>query len=122
MISKTKIKLRARNKTNPEVSETISLALKNKNWMHIAKLISSSTKQYSVVNLLYIDKNSSAGDTIIVPGKVLSKGNITKKIRICALSISKQAYEKLKESKSEFYTLSREISTNHKAEGIKILK
>lgn len=122
MISNTKIKLKLRKKTNNELVETIRLAIKNKHWIQIAHMLSGPTRKYARLNLSEIDKDSKIGDTLIIPGKVLSKGELTKKIRICALSISKQAEEKLKQAKSEFFQLSHEIKKNPKAEGIKILK
>lgn len=121
MISKTGLKARARRKTNPELVQTISLAIKNSHWREIAKILSGSTRKHSQVNLSEIDKHSAAGDTIIVPGKVLSKGELTKRIRICALSISSEAKEKLKSTKSEFAYLAEEIRKNSEAEGIKII-
>ena len=122
MISKTKIKLRLRRKTNPELAETIQFANKSPPWKELAQILSRSTKKYSSINLWDIEKQTSAGDTIIIPGKVLSSGEVTKKLRICALSISEKAKEKLKASKSEFVTIKEEIIKNPKAEGIKIIK
>ena len=121
MLSKTKIKLRIRKKTNPELAETIIFASKAPKWLQIAKILSSSTRKQAALNLSEIDKHSKAGDTIIIPGKVLGKGDLTKKVKICALSISEQAKEKFKETKSEFITLIHEIKTNPKAEGIKLM-
>jgi len=122
MISQTKIKDRLRNKTNPELVETIALAKKNKSWLTIANILASSTRKQSKVNLSRIDKETKAGDTIIIPGKVLSSGSISKKLRICALSISQSALEKLKETKSESVSIIEEIQKNPKAEGVKILR
>ncbi|MDO8509186.1 MAG: 50S ribosomal protein L18e [Nanoarchaeota archaeon] len=122
MISKNKLKIRLRKKTNPELAETIRLAVKNSDWSKIAQILSASTRQFSAVNLSRINEESKAGDTLVIPGKVLSKGNLTKKLKICALAISVQAKEKLKESKSDFVYLAQEIKTNPKAEGIKIIR
>ena len=122
MLSKTKIKSNTRKKTSQELVETIKLATKNPNWRQIADTVSRSRSNYSAVNLKDIDKNATEGDTIIVPGKILSQGEITKKIRLCALSISKEAKEKLKNTKSEFFHLMHEIKNNPKAEGIKIVR
>lgn len=121
-ISKTKIKSRIRKKTNPILIDTIREASKNKEWFKVAKKLASSNSNYSSLNLSQIDKESSEGDTIVIPGKVLSEGDITKKLKICALSISESALKKLKESKSEFVPLIDEIKSNKKAEGIKILE
>ncbi len=122
MISKTKLKRRAGKKTNPILVETISGALKNQNWREIAKLLSASARKNISVNLFEIDKQTKIGDTVIIPGKVLSKGNVTKKIRICALAISETAKEKLKETKSEIVSILEEITKNPQAEGVKVLR
>ncbi|MCX8159208.1 MAG: 50S ribosomal protein L18e [Candidatus Pacearchaeota archaeon] len=121
-ISKTKLKERARKKTNPEIKATILAIAKNPNWLKYAKIISSPTRKHFSVNLSEIDKISSVGDTILVPGKVLSSGKLTKKIKICSFFISKQAKDKLKETKSEWSSILKEINHNTKAEGIKIIK
>ena len=122
MISNTKIKLRGSRKTNPVLKETILAARKNPAWNTVAKLLSSSTRNYSSKNLKEIDSQVSAGDTVIIVGKVLSKGELTKKLRICALSVSEKAQEKIRAQKSELVSIQEEIAKNPKAEGIKILK
>lgn len=122
VVSKTKIKLRIRNKSNSELAETIRLANNNKAWNKIAFILSGATRNYSSINLKEIDKKTTAGDTVIIPGKVLSTGSLTKKVRICALGISAVAKEKLKESKSEFASILDEIKSNLKAEGIKVIQ
>ena len=121
MLSKTKINERTRRKTNPYLEETIRLALKHENWIAIAKFLSGPTRKYESINLSQIEEKTKLGDTVLIPGKVLSEGNITKKIRICALSISYPAKEKLKSSKSEFATIAEEIKKNPKAEGVRVI-
>jgi len=120
-ISKTKIKEHLRKKTNPELVETIRLASKSKSWMPIAKQLANSTRKQSSVNLDEINKKTTAGDTVLVLGKVLAVGELTKKVRICSLGISKSARDKLKSSKSEAVTILEEIKKNTRAEGLKIL-
>lgn len=121
-LSKTKIKNRASKKTNPDTVETLQLALKNKAWHDVAKIISGPTRNYSSKNLFEIDKEAKANDIIVIPGKVLSKGELTKKVKIAALSFSEKAQEKAKQSKSELVTILEEIKKNPKGEKIKILR
>lgn len=121
-LSKTKIKKHLRNKTSSELISTIMEAKKHKPWLVLAKMLSSSTRKYPSVNLDELEKITTAGDTILVPGKVLGIGNISKKIRICALGFSASALEKLKTSKSEAVSILEEIKKNTKAEGIRIIK
>ena len=122
MISKTKIKKRLKRKTNPEIVETILAAKKNEYWNKITQIISGSTRKYSSVNLNEIERKTKEGDTVVVIGKVLGSGNVSKKIRICAISFSESAKDKLKVKKSELVTILEEIKKNPKAEGIKILR
>jgi|SRR3989338_424383 len=122
MKSKTKIEKQLKRKINPELVETIIKAKKNDKWLGIASLLSAPRKLKISVNLEKIEKESKEGDTIIVPGKVLSQGDISKKIRIAALSFSQQAREKLKNRKCEIVTIKEEISKNKEAKGVKILR
>ncbi len=120
--SNVKFKNQLKRKTNPFLIEIIKKAGKIKEWRRVAEILSGSTKKYSRVNLLELDKNTDAGDTVVVLGKVLSKGDLTKKIKICALSFSQNAIDKIKKNKSEAILLLEEISKNPKAEGIKIIQ
>tara|TARA_Y100000310_G_scaffold284177_1_gene306803 strand:- start:13070 stop:13438 length:369 start_codon:yes stop_codon:yes gene_type:complete len=122
MISKTKLKVRLKRKTNPELEETIALALKNPEWISISKILSGSTRAQSKINLGDIESQTKVGDTVLVPGKVLSLGEITKKIRIAALGISAQAKEKLSKTKSEFISIKSEIQKNPKAQGVTLIR
>ncbi len=119
--SKTHIKEKARRKTNPSLVETITLARKSKYWHALAHSISGPSRKHAAVNLDTIEKQTKAGDTVIIPGKVLASGDITKKVRISSLSISKAALEKIKKVKGEYVSLAEEIKKNPKAEGIKVL-
>lgn len=121
MISKTKIGKRIGRKANKEIVEVIKEAKKNEGWMKIAQKISGSNRKYSSVNLKEIELETKVGDTVLIAGKVLSSGKITKKIRVCALGFSDNAIEKLGEHKCEIVTILEEIKKNPKAEGIKVL-
>lgn len=121
-VSRTKIKGRISNKTNSALAETIRLALNNSAWKKIAQILSNSTREYSSVNLKEIDALAKEGDTILIPGKVLASGDISKKVRICSLSISASAREKLKRTKSEYASIAEEIKINKKAEGVKVIQ
>lgn len=121
-LSKTKIKSRVSKKTNPVLVETLQAAIRNPAWNDVAKILSGPTRKQSSLNLFEIDKQTKAGDTVVIIGKVLSKGELTKKVRICALSISEKAQEKLKPTKSEAVSILEEITKNKKMEGVKILR
>ena len=95
MKSKTKIEKQTKRKLNPELVETIRLAKKNEKWLEVASILSSPRRERLNINLDKIDKEIKAGETIIIPGKVLSLGEIDKKFKIAALNFSEKAKEKL---------------------------
>ena len=51
------------------------------------------------VNLTKLEAHTKENDNVLVPGKVLGAGSITKKLNIAAISYSKDASEKLKAAK-----------------------
>ncbi|MEK6825810.1 MAG: hypothetical protein AABY00_03415 [Nanoarchaeota archaeon] len=121
LVSKTKVKRHLAIKTHPHLQLAIRAGLKNKAWLALTKKIAGSTRLQPALNLDDIDEKTSAGDTIVVPGKILANGDLTKKLKLVSLSISAHAKEKLKKTKSEWTPLYQEIQSNSKAEGVKIL-
>jgi large subunit ribosomal protein L18e len=122
MKSKTKIQKQVSRKKNLELVETIILAKKHPKWLEIAGALSGSTRTRIQINLDKIDKNSKAGEIIVIPGKVLSMGEITKKIKVVAFNFSENAKEKLKNAGCEVISIKDEIQKNKDAKGVKILK
>jgi len=122
MKTKTKIDKQIKNKKNSEIVDTILLAKKQDGWLAVASILSGPKNRYVKVNLNKINKEVKDGDIVVVPGKVLSLGEIEHKIKVVALSFSKQAEKKLKEKKCEISGLIEEIKTNPKAQGVKIVK
>jgi ribosomal protein L18E len=116
-ISKSKIEKRMKHKMDSELVGTI-IKLKKTN-PAVAKELAKPKRRWSAINLKDIDMIE--GDVIIV-GKVLSAGELEKKKKIVAWSISKKALEKLKESKSSFTLIKEEIKKNPELKGYNILK
>ena len=122
MKTKTKISKQEERKTNPGLVETIRAGKKHKAWMQLAGILASSRKNWRSANLNEIEKETKLGDIIAVPGKILSQGDVTKKIRVVAFSFSKKAKEKLLNSKTEIVSIIDEIKKNPEAKGVKFLK
>ncbi len=83
----------------------------------VAKDLERPRRIRRVVNLFKIDKYANEGDIVIVPGKVLGVGDLTKKITISALSYSKSALEKIKASGSKVIPLEEGV----KQKGVKLI-
>jgi len=84
-----------KKKTNSELAEAIYLAKKS-NLLELAKEISVSTRQQARINIGRI--NEIKEKVVIVPGKVLSLGEINEKKDVYALGFSKIAEDKLKKA------------------------
>jgi len=113
MKSKTLIEKQTKRKLNPELAETIIKA-KKANWIEVASLLSMPRRKRPDFNLFEINNKAKDGETVVVAGKVLSGGNIDKKIRVVAFSFSKIAEEKLKNDGIEYSKIKDEIEKNPK--------
>ncbi len=120
MISKIRMRKRARKKTNSDLVETLLLAEKNRLW-ELEKKLSMPARKRVALNIGEIDKEAKENENILVPGKVLGNGEISKKIRITALSFSSSAEEKLKKAKIQMFTIKEEIEKNKTLKGVRIL-
>ncbi|MEK6757758.1 MAG: 50S ribosomal protein L18e [Nanoarchaeota archaeon] len=120
--TKTKIEKQLQRKTNSELVETIIAAKKNDKWNSVAGILSGSRKIRVNLNLEDIDKKAKDGDIVVIPGKILSQGELNKKVKVVALNFSEKAKEKLLKSKHEVLTILEEIKKNPDAKGIKMLK
>lgn len=120
MKSKTKIEKQLKRKTNSVLVETIILAKKNKPWYKVAEILSTPTKKQPAVNVGELVKENS--EIVVVPGKVLSQGELDKKLKIVALSFSEGAREKILSAKGEAVSIIEEIKKNPSAKGVKILQ
>jgi large subunit ribosomal protein L18e len=120
-MNKTKIEKKLKRKTNPELVSTIISAKKNDKWLKVAHLISMPKRKQMAMNLGEINKQAKDGETIVICGKVLSVGELNKKVKVVALGFSKEAKEKLKKNKIEIAIIEEEIKKNKDAKNIHIL-
>ena len=122
MKTKSLIEKQLQKKTSSNLVQTLIVAKKNEAWTKVADLLSTPKRKQLVVNLSDISSFAKEGETIIIPGKVLSLGELDKKVKIVAFKFSEKAKEKLLKSKSEVSSISEEIKKNPKAEGVKFFK
>ncbi|MGB7532073.1 MAG: 50S ribosomal protein L18e [Halobacteriota archaeon] len=128
--------MQTKRKTNPQISRLIKdlkgIARENSApiWRDIAKRLEKPRKNYAAVNLSKINRYSSANDTILVPGKVLSAGTLEDSITVAALGFSKKAFEKITASvegkvkskgKSKCISIEDLAKDNPKGTGVKII-
>src|SRR3972149_7841065 len=119
--TKTKKSKQLERKTSNELAETILASKKNNAWNEVAAILSGPRRQRISINLGEISKIGKAGETLVIPGKVLSQGEINKKIKLVAFAFSQNAREKILEAKGEIETIFNEIKKNPGAKGVRIL-
>ena len=90
-------------------------------WKRIAKDLERPTRIRRKVNLYKIDRYLREGETAIIPGKLLSLGNLTKKAEISAYQISEQAKEKITKAGSKFLTIQELMEKNPQGKKIRII-
>jgi len=122
MKTKTKINKQIQKKSRRELVDTIIAAKKKEKWFEVAKILSGPRRKNVNFNLNEIDKNIKKEEIVVIPGKVLSSGELNKKVKIVALSFSEKAKEKLEKAKIPFSYIIEEIKRNPEGKGIQILK
>ncbi len=114
-------------KTNPGLRVLIQ-DLKKKSWENeapiwrdIAKRLEKPTKHRVTVNLSRIDRYANEGDTVLVPGKLLAAGVITKKVKVAAYSFSAAAVEKVTQAGGQCVSIESLVESNPTGTNVKIL-
>jgi len=91
-------------------------------WRDIARRLERPTRNYSEVNLSKINRYSSEDETVIVPGKVLSSGNIEHKVIVAALDFSESAKEKITNKGGSCLNIEDLVKENPNGSGVKIMQ
>ncbi len=122
MKSKALIEKQLQKKKNKELVETIILAKKKESWLGVASVLAGPRRNRMNINLEEIDQKAKDGEIIVVVGKVLSQGEINKKIKIASLNFSGKAREKLLKAKCEVSSILDEIKKNPEGKNMRVLK
>ncbi|MEW6529145.1 MAG: 50S ribosomal protein L18e [Candidatus Micrarchaeota archaeon] len=106
-----------------DLNNLIDLLKKEKKgiWKRAAELLSKPRRTRVEVNLSKIDKYASQGSTILIPGKVLGAGRITKKITIAAFSFSESAKKTIVQGGADIISINKLFSQNPSGKSIIIL-
>ena len=114
-------------KTNPALNSLIHELKKQASekdatiWKDLALRLEKSSKNWAEVNLNRISKHINDKETALVPGKVLSTGDLTKKVSIAAWSFSEKSTEKIKKAGGKTMTIQELMKSNPNGKNIRIL-
>jgi large subunit ribosomal protein L18e len=115
-------------KTNPRYTALIS-SLKEasrsgdaKVWREIARRLEAPSRNYAEVNLSKINRYAREGETVIIPGKVLGSGALTRGVKVAALNFSEGAADKIKAADGTCMTIEDLVKTNPEGKLVRILR
>lgn len=94
---------------------------KTRFWRRILEEAERPRRNWRAVNLYKLERLTSEGDVVYVPGKVLGAGELTHPITIAAFSFSKTAYEKLLKSGSTVLTTEEFTERYPRGSGVKLI-
>lgn len=87
----------------------------------LAKKLETPERKRAEINLSRINRNASEGETVVIPGKVLSSGIVTKKLTIAAWKFTKAAEQKIKKSGGKMITINELVSKNPKGTNVRMM-
>ena len=99
--------------TNPVLRETIEY-LENQDaeiWQQVAENLGKVNRQRPEVNISKIERVAEDGQTIVVPGKVLGSGRLSKEVDVAAFKASKTAKQKISDQGN--FQFIRELAENN---------
>ena len=90
-------------------------------WRRIQKDLCKPSRQRRTVNVYIIDKFAQDGETIVVPGKVLSVGDLHKKVTVAAVNFSSEARRKIIAAQGRTLSLQELWEQNPQGKKVRIL-
>lgn len=113
-----------RKKNNQLLISLIETLSKEKKpvWKRTMRELQRPTRDRVEVNLSKIQAYSEDGGTVLVPGKVLGSGMLTKKLTVAAFSFSKSAKDLITASGGKAVTIESLHKSNPAGKGVQLLK
>lgn len=118
------IKSLKNRKENPVLLSLVETLGKDKKqiWKRVVYELSRPRRMRVQVNISKLESYGKDGGTIIVPGKVLGSGNLTKKITVAAFSFSDTAKKLITDAGGKAVSIESIYKTNPSGRDVVILK
>ncbi len=94
---------------------------KAKIWKYVAELLERPRRKRIVVNVGKLERLCNDGDQVVIPGKLLGDGVLTKKVIVAAYAFSKSAYEKVLRAGGKPISIPELVRMNPKGSNVKII-
>jgi large subunit ribosomal protein L18e len=115
-------------KTNPTLLKLVerlrreSFENKAPVWRDIADRLLKPRSQWAEVNVSKIERFASENDVIIVPGKLLGAGVISKKVSVAAFNCSDTAKDKIASAGGKSMSIEELLESNPKGSHVRIMR
>ena len=90
-------------------------------WRDVARRLESSNRLQPEVNVGKIDRFANKNDRVVIPGKVLGSGDLTKPVHVAAWRFSDQARSKIEAAGGKALTITEMVTQAPKGSGIRIM-
>ncbi|MFB6292382.1 MAG: 50S ribosomal protein L18e [Candidatus Nanohaloarchaea archaeon] len=109
--------------TNPVLLETLETLQEQEApvWNTVAENLGKVNRKRPEVNISDIERVAEDGDTVVIPGKVLGAGRLTKGVTVAAFKASSGARDKINEE-GEFMYIRDLVDDNPEGSEVKVVK
>ncbi|MFX1285442.1 MAG: 50S ribosomal protein L18e [Promethearchaeota archaeon] len=120
--------MKTKGRTDPNKIALIRILMgaanknKTKIWALLASEMSKPNRMRVAVNISRINRVSSPGDTLLIPGKVLGTGSLNHRLNVAAESFSKLAQMKIKNAGGQCLTIEELVEKNPKGSQVRLIK
>ncbi len=90
-------------------------------WRDIAKRLEKPSKGWAEVNISRIARYVKAGETIIIPGKLLGSGIIEIPVTVVAFNASEGAKRKIRDAGGKVLSIPELVKANPKGSRVRII-
>jgi large subunit ribosomal protein L18e len=122
------IQLKIKGRTDPNKVALIrflkgtAAANKTKIWALLASEMSKTRRRRITVNLSRLNRISSPGEILLIPGKVLGTGSLNHRLDIAAESFSVAAQEKIINAGGQCLTIEELVMRDPKGSQVRVIK
>lgn len=90
-------------------------------WRAVAEELEKPRSRRRAVNISRINRHTSPGDVVVVPGKVLGMGVLDHPVTVAAFAFSKSALMKIRSAGGRAITIYQLLYENPEGSGVKII-
>ena len=101
--------------------EKSSVKYKAKIWKRVADDIKRPRRIRRAVNIGRLERYCKEGETVVVPGKLLGGGRLTKKLVVASLEASESAKKKVEMAGGKWMSLGELIKKNPEGRNIRLV-